>query len=439
MAFQPFSEKFSRTLQSGAGANNGVSKALSPASQYFKNQVAGNNGSASGGNAYSARNTSKALSPASQYFKSQADGLKANYTPHSDVESIVTDKNSYMNREYAGNKAEAESFRESAKPHYESLRQNGYTALANRLENAGTTDAARMQSDLAFDKYKTDTRTNTNRILDNSLVAAEARYKQEKADLEREHQDAAREYYVNYLRQQNLLPQQLKAQGITGGLSESSAIALANGYGQQVSENEKNRLASLRSLNADLEETRQNVDNARLDTENDLSAQTYERAQNQYNLDWQAGETQKERNWQTNENEKSRDQSNTQFWAQMQQQDKEFDRQMEYNRDTFDQQMAYNRDTFDRQMNLQEKQNAESFAMDSAAYGDFSALANLLGITPQQAENAYFDYLYSVQGIPYALERGVYNYTPKTSQSSYGNASAQTNSGGNDDSSKNPY
>ena len=39
------------------------------------------------------------------------------------------------------------------------------------------------------------------------------------------------------------LPQRLAAQGITGGLTESSQVRLANSYGEELAENERARLA----------------------------------------------------------------------------------------------------------------------------------------------------------------------------------------------------
>ena len=52
-----------------------------------------------------------------------------------------------------------------------------------------------------------------------------------------------RQLYREYMESKRTLPQRLAAQGITGGLTESSQVRLANSYGEELAENERARLA----------------------------------------------------------------------------------------------------------------------------------------------------------------------------------------------------
>lgn len=52
-----------------------------------------------------------------------------------------------------------------------------------------------------------------------------------------------RQLYREYMENKRTLPQRLAAQGITGGLTESSQVRLANSYGEELAENERARLA----------------------------------------------------------------------------------------------------------------------------------------------------------------------------------------------------
>ena len=52
-----------------------------------------------------------------------------------------------------------------------------------------------------------------------------------------------RQLYREYMESCRTLPQRLAAQGITGGLAESSQVRLANSYGEELAENERARLS----------------------------------------------------------------------------------------------------------------------------------------------------------------------------------------------------
>ena len=79
-----------------------------------------------------------------------------------------------------------------------------------------------------------------------------------KKGYEQTYNDNARQAYVQKMKAQRDLPQQLAAQGISGGLSESGNIALNTSYGNQLGEYKRNYDNQLDSVN-------QNIYNAQQD------------------------------------------------------------------------------------------------------------------------------------------------------------------------------
>lgn len=69
------------------------------------------------------------------------------------------------------------------------------------------------------------------------------------ADLDTSYQDNARQAYVQKMQAQRDLPQQLAAQGISGGLSESGNIALNTHYGNQLAAHRAQRDAGAANAN----------------------------------------------------------------------------------------------------------------------------------------------------------------------------------------------
>ena len=57
------------------------------------------------------------------------------------------------------------------------------------------------------------------------------------------YKSTGRQLYREYMESKRTLPQRLAAHGITGGLTESSQVRLANSYGEELAENERARLA----------------------------------------------------------------------------------------------------------------------------------------------------------------------------------------------------
>lgn len=64
------------------------------------------------------------------------------------------------------------------------------------------------------------------------------------AQIDRQNQQA----YLDYVRNQRVMPEQLNALGITGGLAESSLVRLGAGYGSMVNENELARRQAMSAL-----------------------------------------------------------------------------------------------------------------------------------------------------------------------------------------------
>lgn len=61
--------------------------------------------------------------------------------------------------------------------------------------------------------------------------------------------NAARQYYQNYLSQKYALPEQLSNLGITGGASETAALGLMSNYSQNLGQNETNRNTNIANQN----------------------------------------------------------------------------------------------------------------------------------------------------------------------------------------------
>lgn len=80
------------------------------------------------------------------------------------------------------------------------------------------------------------------------LQQVRARIQEQIASLNEQYQGVNRQLYVDYMMAQRDLPQQLAAQGYTGGLRESSMLGLRAGYEGQLAENERQRLAGIRDL-----------------------------------------------------------------------------------------------------------------------------------------------------------------------------------------------
>ena len=89
-----------------------------------------------------------------------------------------------------------------------------------------------------------------------ALEAAQARAREASAAqveaLNRGYQGTNRQLYRDYMQRQRTLPQQLAAQGYTGGLTESSRLRMGNAYEEALNTNEQARLGQEASYGQDL-------------------------------------------------------------------------------------------------------------------------------------------------------------------------------------------
>ena len=132
-------------------------------------------------------------------------------------------------------------------------------------------------------------------------------------DVNAAYDDMAREAYINSRQNEMNLPQQLAAQGITGGAAESTLLGLATNYENNLYDNEKSRQNQLASIanseinakltaDAEIAAMQAQANQAAFDAYlNQIAAQNaynqwaFEVGQNMYNNDWQ--KQQAEREW----------------------------------------------------------------------------------------------------------------------------------------------
>ena len=95
-----------------------------------------------------------------------------------------------------------------------------------------------------------------NAAADSAAQRASEAAEEQRAALTEGFRGTNRQLYRDYMEQQRLLPQQLSAQGYSGGMSESARVRLSNAYGENLAENERSRLsqeAAIRSALAQQE------------------------------------------------------------------------------------------------------------------------------------------------------------------------------------------
>lgn len=78
-----------------------------------------------------------------------------------------------------------------------------------------------------------------------------AEIERQKEKLSGEYEGLNKELYREYMQSLRTLPEFLAAQGMTGGLAESSRVKLDTGYGENLNTSEQQRLASLADLDAE--------------------------------------------------------------------------------------------------------------------------------------------------------------------------------------------
>jgi len=126
-------------------------------------------------------------------------------------------------------------------------------------ENAGLGAGSGSGSTGYYDRMNTYYKNMYDeQVAANNAALANARQRaQETADasigaLNTGYQQTNKQLYRDYMQDQRTLPQQMAAQGYSGGLSESARLRLGTAYGEALSANEQARLAQINAYNQTL-------------------------------------------------------------------------------------------------------------------------------------------------------------------------------------------
>lgn len=129
----------------------------------------------------------------------------------------------------------------------------------NRVKSTSTgKSAAAKAKTMYIDAYK-DYAKMQNKNLANQISAVNKQYANQQTSLANQlvtsksgtnqnYDSNAAQAYINYAKQQNALPEQLRAQGINGGASESAMARIGNNYALNQSSNEAARAAAIAQL-----------------------------------------------------------------------------------------------------------------------------------------------------------------------------------------------
>ena len=198
----------------------------------------------------------------------------------------------------------------------------------------------------------------------------------QRGDINSAYDDLARQAYVNTRVAESNLPQQLAAQGITGGAAESTLLGLATSYENNLYENERARQRQLADI-ADSE------NEARITADAEIAAyqaQANQAAFDAYLKQMAAQNAYEQWAFEVGQNINNND------WQKQQ-----AEREWAYNRAN----NAYNMSRQDRQNTITDKNNAINWAL---ATGDYSSLKEL-GI-----DTSYLEDVQSNQLLQLALE-----------------------------------
>ena len=116
----------------------------------------------------------------------------------------------------------------------------------NRTGSAGTAWSGPTYSEIMQKYYAgqyADALAGNKRTAEAEADAAERDAQDALDHIRGGYKNTDRQLYREYMENTRTLPQRLAAQGITGGLTESSQVRLANSYGEGLAENERARLA----------------------------------------------------------------------------------------------------------------------------------------------------------------------------------------------------
>lgn len=139
------------------------------------------------------------------------------------------------------------------------LQYNPYTEQQTKLQ-----DAYKQQEQLLREQNRLAVQQGVNRL------------NTQKTNINQNAEDNARQAYIQYMQSKKALPQQLAAQGITGGATETANLGLATTYQNNLNDINRNRINQI-----------QDIDNAIVDLQNtgDLTTVQQVLANNQAALD----------------------------------------------------------------------------------------------------------------------------------------------------------
>lgn len=184
----------------------------------------------------------------------------------------------------------------------------------------------------------------------------------QKYDINQSYDDLYRQLYMDRRRAEKNLPQQLAAMGISGGLTESTALGIQNDYSNALQQGEREKLNTLRGID-------QAISDARLTGDIGLAQQAAELAMNQLNTYANAvAAMQAQNNWQ-----QQFDTSNSQWQQQFDTANKQW--QMQFDRQGVLDQISRDDVSYDRKL------FAAQYLYENT--GDASGL-KLLGYTDAQ-------------------------------------------------------
>ena len=209
------------------------------------------------------------------------------------------------------------------------------------------------------------------------------------------YQGTNRQLYRDYMQRERTLPQQMAAQGYTGGLTESSRLRLGNSYQEALAENERAQRSQEAGINSQMAQTIYEAQQAATAADREAARQQYERLMalegqrhSEDLTDRQAAYQDALAAYERQENYNRSDWEYQRALAQA-----EYERQAAYERSDWEygrsreDQLADLQAAYARQDELYKRDQAATAAKTLAASGDFSALLN------QGYSQAQVDYL----------------------------------------------
>ena len=104
----------------------------------------------------------------------------------------------------------------------------------------------------AYDQALEDARA----LIDANVAQIAAQYEGQKGNVSRSHADLARQLYIDRENAQKNIEQQMAAQGITGGASESALLTLNTSYQEALRESEQERINTLNELDQAIQQAK---------------------------------------------------------------------------------------------------------------------------------------------------------------------------------------